>query len=252
MPADKQIQRRTEALKGLDDMIKEGRAYARLRQTKSLKAEDYHNTDLRLESLIPYVHGQKPIYVHANEVRQIEAAVHWANRHELKMIIVGGKDAWRTADLLRNNKIPIIYEGVTALPSRRFEDYDQAYKGPALLHEAGVQFCIVSSGSAGGAYRVRNLPNHAAMAAAYGLPREVALRSITLSAAEIIGIADQVGSLETGKDATLFISTGDPLEIRTNVLQAYIQGRKIDMDDHHKSLYHKYQEKYRQLGILKE
>ncbi len=89
MPADKQIQRRTEALKGLDDMIKEGRAYALLRQTKSLKAKDYHNTDLRLESLIPYVHGQKPLYVHANEVRQIEAAVHWANRHELKMIIVG-------------------------------------------------------------------------------------------------------------------------------------------------------------------
>tara|TARA_B110000438_G_scaffold62701_1_gene63221 strand:+ start:344 stop:1669 length:1326 start_codon:yes stop_codon:yes gene_type:complete len=250
VPIKKQIERRNKSLKALDDMMKESRAYARLRQTKSRSAENYHNEDLRLESMIPYVQGKLPIYVHANEVRQIEAAVHWSKRQDVNIIIVGGKDAWRTTNLLRKNKVPVIYEGVTALPNRRFEDYDQAYKGPALLHEAGVQFCIASSGSAGGAYRVRNLPNQAAMAAAYGLPKDEALRSITLSAAEILGIDKQVGSLESGKDATLFISNGDALEIRTNVLQAYIQGRKIDMNDRHKTLYNKYQEKYRQLGIL--
>jgi len=250
VPIKKQIERRNKSLKALDDMMKESRAYARLRQTKSRSAENYHNEDLRLESMIPYVQGKLPIYVHANEVRQIEAAVHWSKRQDVNIIIVGGKDAWRTTNLLRKNKVPVIYEGVTALPNRRFEDYDQPYKGPALLHEAGVQFCIASSGSAGGAYRVRNLPNQAAMAAAYGLPKDEALRSITLSAAEILGIDKQVGSLESGKDATLFISNGDALEIRTNVLQAYIQGRKIDMNDRHKTLYNKYQEKYRQLGIL--
>lgn len=250
VPIKKQIERRNKSLKALDDMMKESRAYARLRQTKSRSAENYHNEDLRLESMIPYVQGKLPIYVHANEVRQIEAAVHWSKRQDVNIIIVGGKDAWRTTNLLRKNKVPVIYEGVTALPNRRFEDYDQAYKGPALLHEAGVQFCIASSGSAGGAYRVRNLPNQAAMAAAYGLPKDEALRSITLSAAEILGIDKQLGSLESGKDATLFISNGDALEIRTNVLQAYIQGRKIDMNDRHKTLYNKYQEKYRQLGIL--
>ena len=251
VPIKKQIERRNKSLKTLDDMMKESRAYARLRQTKSRSAENYHNEDLRLESMIPYVQGKLPIYVHANEVRQIEAAVHWSKRQDVNIIIVGGKDAWRTTNLLRKNKVPVIYEGVTALPNRRFEDYDQAYKGPALLHEAGVQFCIASSGSAGGAYRVRNLPNQAAMAAAYGLPKDEALRSITISAAEILGIEKQVGSLESGKDATLFISNGDPLEIRTNVLQAYIQGRKVDMGDRHKMLFHKYQEKYRQLDILK-
>ena len=251
VPIKKQIERRNKSLKTLDDMMKESRAYARLRQTKSRLAENYHNEDLRLESMIPYVQGKLPIYVHANEVRQIEAAVHWSKRQDVNIIIVGGKDAWRTTNLLRKNKVPVIYESVTALPNRRYEDYDQAYKGPALLHEAGVQFCIASSGSAGGAYRVRNLPNQAAMAAAYGLPKDEALRSITLSAAEILGIDKQVGSLESGKDATLFISNGDPLEIRTNVLQAYIQGRKIDMNDRHKTLFHKYQEKYRQLDILK-
>ena len=251
VPIKKQIERRNKSLKALDDIMKESRAYARLRQTKSRSAENYHNEDLRLESMIPYVQGKLPIYVHANEVRQIEAAVHWSKRQDVNIIIVGGKDAWRTTNLLRKNKVPVIYEGVTALPNRRFEDYDQAYKGPALLHEAGVQFCIASSGSAGGAYRVRNLPNQAAMAAAYGLPKDEALRSITLSAAEILGIDKQVGSLESGKDATLFISNGDALEIRTNVLQAYIQGRKVDMGDRHKMLFHKYQEKYRQLDILK-
>jgi imidazolonepropionase-like amidohydrolase len=252
IPAKSQIEQRQKTLKSLDKMIEQGRAYSKLRQTKTRKAEEYHNEDLRLESLIKYVNGKLPIYIHANEVRQIEAAVVWSKRHELNIIIVGGRDAWRTTTLLKTNRIPVIYESVTSLPSRRFEDYDQAYKTPALLYEAGVQFCIASSGSAGGAYKVRNLPNHAAMAAAYGLPKDIALRSVTLSAAEIIGIDGQVGSLEPGKDATLFISNGDPLEIRTNVLQAYIQGKKIDMNDKHKTLYHKYQEKYRQLGILKE
>ena len=250
MSAEKQNERRQKALKTLDEIMKQSHAYARLRQTKSRSAEDYHKEDLRLENMIPYVQGNLPIYIHANEVRQIEAAVHWANRHDVKIVLVGGKDAWRTTDLLQKYKIPVIYEGVTSLPSRRYEDYDQAYKGAALLHEAGIQFCIASS--SGDASNVRNLPNHAAMAAAYGLPKDEALRSITLSAAEILGIDPQVGSLESGKDATLFIANGDPLEIRTNVLQAYIQGRKIDMGDRHKMLYHKYQEKYRQLGILKE
>tara|TARA_B100000131_G_scaffold74587_1_gene70973 strand:+ start:6564 stop:7883 length:1320 start_codon:yes stop_codon:yes gene_type:complete len=250
MSPARQVERRDKALKELDNMIKDGRAYARLRQTKTRTAKDYHDKDLRWESMIPYVEAKLPIFVHANEIRQIEAAVNWANRHELKIIIVGGKDAWLNTEILLENKIPVIYEVVTALPSRRFEDYDQAYKSPLMLYQAGVKFCISSSRS--DAYRVRNLPNQAAMAAAYGLPKEVALRSITLSAAEILGIESQVGSLEAGKDATLFISTGDPLEIRTNVVQAYIQGRKLDMGDKHKSLYNKYQEKYRQLGILKK
>ena len=252
MSSKRQIERRKTALYSLDKMIEDGRAYSKLRQTKTRKAEEYHNEDLRFESLMEYVNGKLPIYIHANEVRQIEAAVSWSKRYNLKIIIVGGRDAWRTTTLLKTNNIPVIYENVTSLPSRRFEDYDQAYKSPALLYEAGVQFCIASSGSAGGAYSVRNLPNHAAMAAAYGLPKEIALRSVTLSAAEIIGIDKQVGSLDPGKDATLFISNGDPLDIRANILQAYIQGRKVDMNDKHKILYHKYQKKYRQLGILKE
>ena len=241
-----------EHLNNLENIIKDARAYARLRQTKSRSAENYHDEDLRWESMIPYVYKKLPIYVHANEVKQIEAAISWSVRHSLKIIIVGGKDAWRTTDLLIKNRIPVIYESVTSLPYRRFEDYDQAYKTPSILYEKGVQFCISQYGFAGSAYQARNLPYQASMAASYGLPKEAALRSITLSAAEILGIDKKVGSLETGKDATLFISNGDPLEIRTNILQAYIQGKKVDMGDRHKSLYSKYKEKYRQLEILKD
>ena len=248
----KRLKAARQQLDNLEKMIKDARAYARLRQTKSRLAENYHNEDLRWESMIPYVEKKLPIFVHANEIRQIEASISWANRHNLEIIIVGGKDAWRTTDLLVKNRIPVIYEGVTSLPSRRFEDYDQAYKTPSILYEKGVQFCISDYGYAGRAEQIRNLPYQASMAASYGLPKKAAFRAVTLSVAEILGIDEKVGSLDEGKDATLFISDGDPLEIRTNIIQAYIQGKKIDMGDRHKSLYSKYKEKYRQLDILKE
>jgi len=248
----KRLKAAKQQLDDLEKMIKDARAYARLRQTKSRSAENYHNEDLRWESMIPYVEKKLPIFVHANEIRQIEASISWANRYNLKIVIVGGKDAWRTTDLLVKNKIPVIYEGVTSLPFRRFEDYDQAYKTPSILYEKGVQFCISDYGYAGRAEQIRNLPYQASMAASYGLPKEAAFRAVTLSVAEILGIDKEVGSLEEGKDATLFISDEDPLEIRTNIIQAFIQGKKIDMGDRHKSLYSKYKEKYRQLDILKE
>ena len=248
----KRLKAAKQQLDDLEKMIKDARAYARLRQTKSRSAENYHNEDLRWESMIPYVEKKLPIFVHANEIRQIEASISWANRHNLKIVIVGGKDAWRTTDLLVKNKIPVIYEGVTSLPFRRFEDYDQAYKTPSILYEKGVQFCISDYGYAGRAEQIRNLPYQASMAASYGLPKEAAFRAVTLSVAEILGIDKEVGSLEEGKDATLFISDEDPLEIRTNIIQAFIQGKKIDMGDRNKSLYSKYKEKYRQLDILKE
>lgn len=237
-------------LSTLETMIKDARAYMRLRKTKSRKAENYHPEDLRWESMIPYVNKKYPIYIKANEVKQIEAAVSWSKRHSVNIVIVGGKDAWKTTDILVKNRIPVIYEGVTSIPMRRFEDYDQAYKTPNILYEKGVQFCISSYGYAGSTEQLRNLPYQASMAASYGLPKDVALRAITLSVAEIIGVDKQIGSLDPGKDATLFISDGDPLEIRTNIIQAYIKGKKIDMKDRHKNLYSKFKEKYRQLEIL--
>ena len=152
-------------------------------------------------------------------------------------------------DLLKKYEIPVIYETVNSLPRRRWEDFDTPFTGPAKLHEAGVQYCI--SMGTGGASNHRNTPYEASKAASYGLSKNEALKSVTLYAAEILGIADKVGSLEKGKDATLMITDGDPLEITTQVEQVYIQGKKIDMSDRHKVLYDKYKEKYRQLGKIK-
>jgi len=241
---------RLKRLREIDELFEQSRAYGKLLNNPRKRAEEPVERDLRLEGMLPFVNKERPVFVHANEVRQIEAAVHWAERQDVRIAIVGGKDAWRITDLLVEKDIPVIYEGVLSNPSRRFEDYDQAYKTPAQLYEAGVRFCIAAKSNPFEAPHQRNLPYYAAMAAAYGLPREVALRSITLSVAEILEVDSRVGSLDPGKDATLFVSDGDPLDIRTNVEQVFIQGKKIDLSDRHKMLYKKYQEKYRQLGKL--
>jgi imidazolonepropionase-like amidohydrolase len=167
------------------------------------------------------------------------------------MILADGRDSWRVADLLKKYEIPVIIGSVHSLPSRRWENYDTPYTTPLKLHQAGVKYCISMSRGFFVAAHIRNLPYHAATAAAYGLPKDEALKSITLYPAQILGIADRVGSLEPGKDATLIITDGDPLEIMTQVEMEFIQGRMIDLSDRHKMLYAKYQEKYRQLRLIK-
>ena len=158
-----------------------------------------------------------------------------------------GYDAPQCAELLVTKKVPVLLSGVYRLPRRRSEPYDAAFTIAHQLHEAGVQFCITGSGRFGGS-DVRNLPYHAAMAAAFGLPKDIALKTITSYPAEILGVADRVGSLEVGKDATLFIADGDPLETTTQVEAAYIQGRRVDLNSRHTRLWKKYQTKYQRLA----
>jgi imidazolonepropionase-like amidohydrolase len=128
---------------------------------------------------------------------------------------------------------------------RRYEPYDTPFTIANKLHEAGVRFCF-SNGSGGfSAAHSRNLPYQAATAAAYGLPKEAALRAVTQSTAEILGVSDRLGTLEVGKEATLVVTDGDPLEIRTQVLHAYMAGKKLDPDDRHKRLFEKYRNRPR-------
>jgi imidazolonepropionase-like amidohydrolase len=149
--------------------------------------------------------------------------------------------------LLKKHDIPVIVGGVYRLPRRRGDEYDAAFSLPAKLHAAGIRFCI-SSQDRHGASSVRNLPYHAATAVAYGLPPDEALKAITVYPAQILGLADRVGSLEVGKHATLFIASGDPLDTPTQVDAAWIGGRKVELNDRHKRLYRKYEEKYKQLA----
>ena len=237
---------RLKSIQKIDDLIQESRAYAQLKITESPSFKH----DLRLEGMLPVITGDIPMFIHANEVRQIEAAVYWAERQSVKMVLVGGKDSWRVTQLLKDREIPVIYTQTHSTPMRRFEQYDQAFITPSQLYAAGVKFCISNSESPFQTPHIRNLPYHAAKAASYGLSWKEALRSITLSTAEILGVEDQVGSLEASKDATFFIADGDILDIRTQVNMAFVQGRRVDLSDRHKTLYSKYRNKYKQKGIL--
>ena len=238
---------RLKSIQKIDDLIQESRAYAQLKATGSPSFKH----DLRLEGMLPVISGEIPVFIHANEVRQIEAAVYWAERQSVKMVLVGGKDSWRVTQLLKDREIPVIYTQTHSTPMRRFEQYDQAFITPSQLYEAGIKFCISNSESPFQTPHIRNLPYYAAKAASYGLSWKEALRSITLSPAEIFGVEEKVGSLEASKDATLFIADGDILDVRTQVNMAFIYGRRVDLSDRHKTLYSKYRNKYKQKGILK-
>ncbi|HUU28569.1 MAG TPA: amidohydrolase family protein [archaeon] len=230
----------------LERAFRDARAYKTARQAAGQSGVGFHETDIRWEAMIPVLDRKLPVWVEANTLQQIEAAVEWADREKIRMVLVGGADSYLAADLLKRKEIPVIVSPVLRLPQRRDAAYDDPFTLPKRLGEAGIKFCISGGSSYMG--NERNLPYHAAMAAAFGLDREEALKAITLYAAEIVGIDDRVGSLEMGKDATLMVTDGDPLEITTQVERLYIQGRAVDLGNKQKALYAKYSEKYRRMG----
>ena len=241
-----------KSIRDLDHMVRDVRAYFHRIKQRSRIASERQKTDLRLESMIPFVVEKKKIFIHADEARQIKSAVEWAKKNDLKIIIVGGSDSWLLTDLLVKNNIPVVIDQVEKIPTRRFEPIHLPYKLPFLLKQAGVQFCINTIIGYPHDGNIRNLPNEAMRAAAYGLDKSEALRSITLSTAEILGVDDMIGSLDIGKDATFFISETPPMEMNPKILMAFIQGKEVDLNNHQKMLYKKYQEKYRRQGQLNQ
>ena len=241
-----------KSIRDLDHMVRDVRAYFQRIKQRSRIAGERQKSDLRLESMIPFVVEKKKIFIHADEARQIKSAVEWAKKNDLKIIIVGGSDSWRITDLLVKNNIPVVIDQVEKIPTRRFEPIHLPYKLPFLLKQAGVQFCLNTIIGYPNDGNIRNLPNEAMRAAAYGLNKSEALRSITLSTAEILGVDDMIGSLDIGKDATFFISETPPMEMNPKILMAFIQGKEVDLNNHQKMLYKKYQEKYRRQGQLNQ
>jgi imidazolonepropionase-like amidohydrolase len=214
---------------------------------KAKDADATTPTDLRFEAMRDVLAGRKPVFISAASQGQIESAIAWAVRNKLKPIIVGGDQADRCVDLLKKHDVPVIVDGLHRLPQRRHSDVDQPFALPAKLHAAGVRFAI---GSGSEPAHERNLNHNAATAAAYGLPKDEALKAVTLYPAQILELGDQLGTLEVGRAATLIITTGDPLEITTDTLAAFIDGRQIDLGNRQKFLNDKYREKFRQLGLL--
>lgn len=242
---EEQKKERDAQLKEIADAFRDARAYMKAKKAEEQKGIPYHNIDKRWEAMIPVLEGKIPVVVDATEMQQIQAAVAWSQQENVKLIIKGGHDAWRVADLLKKNNIPVLAGGIHRLPGRRFERYDEPFVLPKKLYDAGITFAIISEEEAA---HERNLPYNAAQAAAYGLPKDEALKAITLYPAQIFGVADKIGSLEVGKDATLIVTTGDPLEIICNVEMEFIQGRRIDLSSKHTMLYEKYKEKYRRMS----
>ena len=216
---------------------------------KAVGADPAQETDLRYEALRDVLAGRTPIFARASTQGQIESAVAWATRRDLDIVIVGGREAGKAAAMLREHDVPVIIGGLHTLPGHRDDPYDDPFTLPARLYAAGVRFAI-ASGS--GAAHERNLNHNAATAVAFGLAQDQALRAITADAAAIIGIGDTHGAIEVGKAATLIVTTGDPLQITSDTLIAWIDGRQIDLGNRHKALYEKYREKYRQLGLLED
>jgi imidazolonepropionase-like amidohydrolase len=233
-----QEKRREEKLRKIRRFFDDARAYATAKHAESVGGESLER-DPVLEAMLPVLAREMSVIVYADDVRQIKNAIEFFEQQKLRMILAGSGDVWRVADTLAAREIPVILTGVLALPSRDDEPYDTAYTTAAKLHEAGVKFCF--AGSSRSAANARNLPYHAAMASAFGLPRSEALRALTLYPAQILGVEDILGSIEEGKSASLIIVDSDPLEIRTRVEKEFIDGREVDLEDNkHDRLYRRY------------
>lgn len=235
-----ELKRQLEArLHELDDAFDAARAYAAAR-----RADPATPLDSRWEAMRPVFDRQRPVFVHADELAQIRHALGLAARHGLRLVIVGGADAALLADVLRERQVPVIIGGVHELPQRRDDDPATPFRLAAQLAQAGVTFCIARQGGIGAASAERNLPYEAATAAAHGLPRDEALRAITLYPARILGVEDRLGALAPGRLASFIVTDGDPLEITTRVERLFIQGREVDAGNRQQRLDAKYRQRY--------
>jgi len=209
------------------------------------KAKAYSKTatvmDLRMESMKGLFNGNKTLYIHADYAKDMRKAIAMATEFDIKKtVIVGGEEALKITSLLKEKNIPLILNRVHRLPDRHESAIDEPFTQAAKLQQEGILFCLSYAGDME-AMGARNLPFSAGTTVSYGLAYEDAIAAISLNAAKILGVDEEIGSLEHGKDATFFISSGDALDIRTNnVVQAFINGKEIDLNNHQKELFEKY------------
>jgi imidazolonepropionase-like amidohydrolase len=224
----------------IDRYFAEARAYAQAHPEPSASV-----MDVRHEAMRGIFDGSLALYCHASDVRAITEAVHFKREMGIKrLVIVGGYDAYLVGDILRENNVGVILTSVHRLPRFKEEDIDLPYRLPKLLSDEGVLFALQVDARMT-EMNTRNLPFYGGTARKYGLTEEQAIMALTRNPARLLGIDDVCGTIERGKDATLFISEGDALDIRTNYLtHAFIQGRTIDLDNRQRELYRKFQTKY--------
>ena len=227
-----------ENLRVLDASFAEAIAY------RAKQALPQATQDLRLEALQPVLSGDLPLFIHANELTQIRGALTFAAKYKLEVTLVGALDAWRVADELKAANVQVILGSPFNLPMRRSESYDVLYSAAAKLDAAGVKIAIAGDGGGMDASLEKNIAYLAAQAAAFGLAPAQALRAITLSAAEILGVSDRLGSIDVGKDANLILVRGDILEITSPIQRIFIAGIDTPMSSRHSKLCERYQGRY--------
>jgi imidazolonepropionase-like amidohydrolase len=232
------ITTRDRQLEQLRKVLQDAEAYGRAQDAYTRdKSLPRPVQNVMLTSLVPYVRGERPVIFRANRETEIRGAVRFAEELRLKFIIMGGNEAWKMTGFLREHNVPVILTNALDLPSREDDAYDVNYASAAKLQQAGVRFCI-STGSSG--QFVRNLPFYAGMSSAFDLPRAEALKAITLYPAQIMNLANQLGSIEAGKMANIVITDGDLLDARTHVRYLFINGRKLPLTSRHTELYEQF------------
>ncbi|MGH9948203.1 MAG: amidohydrolase family protein [Pyrinomonadaceae bacterium] len=235
------VKRRDTQIDALKKIFKDAENYGRAvdasAKDKTLPAVQ---TDLKLEAMVPYVRGERPIFFNAERERDIKSVIKFVTEMKVKGVIVGGQEAWRVADDLKKNNISVIYTNIYSLPVREDDAYDSLYEAPSKMQQAGIKFCI-STGDGGG--EVRDLPYHAGLAGSFGLSKDDALRSVTLYPAQILGVSDKLGSIDAGKIANIVVTDGDLLDPRTNVKYVFIAGRLIPLTSRHTELFDSFKDR---------
>jgi imidazolonepropionase-like amidohydrolase len=229
---------REEKVRRLRELFQQAKAYAEARRQPSGPP-----LNPRLEALVPYARGSKPVVIQASRKQDIQEAIKLADDLKIKVILSGGLDAWKLAGELKTRDIPVILGPVMTLPHDQYDPYDAPFICAAKLHQAGVRFCIRSAGST----NTRNLPYEAAMAVSFGLPPEEGLKAVTLYPARILGVDDQLGSIAVGKRANLVLADGDILQASTQVRLLFIDGRPMMPESKHTRLYERYRERLREV-----
>jgi len=233
-----QAKERQAKVRSLEEFFDESLAYNKAASVSNTKRAQEKVP--AWEAMRPYVRGEKPVFVHADDLRQIKAALAWAEKNPFKIVLVGARDAVLAADKIAAQKVPVIYEHVFTQPARDSARYDVQFHAPEILRTNGVILAIGMGATTFDAGLVKNLPYTVAQAMAFGLPEADALRSITLVPAQLLGVTNRLGSIEPGKEATLFASDGNIFDIRSNVKRVWIAGKEINLETRHTRLYEKY------------
>ncbi len=231
--SDEDVKKDAEkALKKLNDTWDRVRMYAAIDSAMQGKA-DYNP---EMAALVPVLKGEMTAFIEANKTEDILAAIKWIKTQKIKAVLTGVSEGWRVADSIAASGIPVITGPVLSMPTRDTDPYDQAYKNAGIMQKAGVKVALRTNE----AENVRNLPFNAGFAATYGMGRDEALKAVTIVPAEILGVADQLGSIEPGKKANLFVSDGDPFEPATAIKHLFINGWNVPLESRQTLLYEEF------------